>query len=118
MKIPLLFFVLVVDSGCSFNGSSNLPRNLSKDEVFTLIPEWQSFVTAVKTGLNKLARFFVGKRNLPAYCSVILAEHPTPEDFERNWTIDALQEFCADNDRDCQRKNQTAFKKGLECYQD
>ncbi len=118
MRIAL-FLLFIVGGSCSRNEEIKArDTRVSNAEFSPLITKVQAFVFTVKNGVRKLARFITGERNLPAYCAVILADSPTPEEFTRNWPMDALQEFCVDGDIACYHKNAKALAKGLECYQD
>jgi|GEM_PF-4411657 len=106
----IVFMLLLAFFACSDQRLS-LPSKSTQSIV-------QELFVSMKHGLSKLGRFFLGKKNLPAYCAVVLNDSPTKADFHRNWQMDSLQAFCADNDFYCQQKNANALAKGLDCYLD
>ena len=76
----------------------------------------ESFIVSAKNGLVKFMRFFMGKKNIPAYCMIILDDSPTLDDFKQNWPIHNLLSHCVEGDTKCMHKQAQALAKGLECY--
>jgi hypothetical protein len=122
MKLAILLCLCAL-VGC--NADRTKQKTKAKNNTFIYLDDAINYnghehnlFTQALDDFRKLIGFFMGKKNLPTYCTAILEDSPTIEDFKGNWSMDLLHDYCGEVDADCRQQHEHALIKGFQCYQD